>query len=374
MPGSDDLSVALARLGMGRQKADAEIRPLLLRMVVDLFLQKRHHAPADLRSFEAIVAPLLADLDTMTRRRLIERLFDHPATPVALLDRLMDDESLIAADLYRHASCEEDGLLAAASTASAMVAVSIAQRTGLAPSVVQALVARPEARIATALADNASVDFAPAALQAMVARARHDRDLAERLTTRLADPLAVAPLFPIVSQRQRRRMIEAARRLDLGQRSRGRPDSATTTTLVRLNQLALAAEWESFDDTLCLALGREGSALRPLLHDGTGDVLALALAAVGVTGEIAARIFILGEPAIGRSITAVRRLTALVDTVTPTTARRLLDAMLGSATAPRRAATGMAAEALPSAGRRIEAVPAAPRWDVTEAALRRVRR
>lgn len=369
MPSSDDLSVALARLGMGRRTAAAEIRPLLLRIVVDLFLQKRHHAPADLRSFEAMVGPLLADVDTATRRQLVERLFDHPATPLALLDRLMDDESLIAADLYRHASCDEAALLAAAATGSAMAAAAIAQRTDLPQSVVQALVGRPEARIATALADNGSVAFAPAALQAMVARARHDRDLAERLAARIGDPLAVAPLFPLVSQRQRRRMIEAVRRLELGQRPRGRADGATAAILARLNQLALAGEWDSFDDTLCLALGHGGRALRPLLHEGAGDVLALALAAVGVTGEIAARIFILGEPAIGRSVAAVRRLTTLVETLAPAAARRLLDAILGGPTDARRPAA--AATDLPGPGRRIEA---AVRREVAETAPRRVRR
>lgn len=372
MPSSEDLSGALARLGMRRENRDGEIRPLLLRLVVDLFLQRRHHAPADLRNFEAIVGPLLADVDTQTRRQLIERLFDHPATPAALLDRLMDDESLIAADLHRHASCDENALLAAAASASAMVAVSIAQRTDLPQGVIAMLVGRPEARVATALADNTSIAFAPRELQAMMARARRDRDLAERLAAHITDPLAVAPLFALVSQRQRRRMIEAVRRLDLGHRSKGRADSATAATHARLNQLALAGEWDAFDDTLCLALGREGSALRPFLHEGAGDVLALALAAVGVTGEVAARIFILGEPAIGRSVTAVRRLTALVDTLTPSAARRLLDAMLGIVPDARRPAT-VAADAVPGAGRRTESVPAVTRREVSDAP-RRLRR
>lgn len=370
MPSSDDLAGALARLGMGRQNPDTEIRPLLLRIVVDLFLHKRHHAPADLHTFEAIVGPLLTDVDAATRRQLIERLFDHPATPAALIERLMDDESLIATDLYRHASFDEAGLLAAAATGSTMVAVSIAQRTDLLPSIVRALVVRPELRVATELADNPAITFEPAEVEAMVARARCDRDLAERLASRIADPLAIAPLFPLLSQGQRRRMIEAARRLDLGHRPRGRPDGAAAATLARLNQLALAGEWDSFDDTLCLAIRGKASALRPLLHEGGGDVLALALAAVGATGDIAARIFILGEPAIGRSVSAVRRLTTLVETLAPTAARRLLDAMLSGETEARRPV----ADALPTVGRRIEAVPRAAPREVAEAPLRRVRR
>ncbi len=370
MPTSDDLAGALARLGMGRQNPDAEIRPLLLRIVVDLFLQKPHHAPADLRTFEAIVGPLLTDADPATRRRLIERLFDHPATPAALLERLMDDEALIATDLYRHASFDEAGLLAAAATGPAMVAASIAQRTDLPPSVVRALVRRPELRVATAVAENAAIAFEPAELQAMVARARGDRDLAERLAARIGDPLAVAPLFPLLSPRQRRRMIEAVRRLDLGCRQWGRPDGATTATLARLDQLALAGEWDSFEDALCLAVGGRTSALRPLLHEGGGDVLALALAAVGATEELAARIFILGEPAIGRSVAAVRRLATLVATLAPTAARRLLEAMLAGATETRRPL----ADTLPPPARRIEAVPTAPRRDLAEAPPRRMRR
>lgn len=367
---SDDLAGALARLGTGRHDPDAEIRPLLLRIVVDLFLQKRHHAPADLRTFEAIVSPLLTDVDTVTRRRLIERLFDHPATPAALLERLMDDESLIATDLYRHASFNEGGLLTAAATGSLMVAAAIAQRTDLPLSVVRALVGRPEDRIATVLAGNVSVVFETAELETMVARARGNRDLAECLVTRLADPLAAAPLFPLLSQRQRRRMIESVRRLDLGRRQWGRPDGTTIATLARLDQLALSGEWDSFDDALCFAISGAGNALRPLLHEGGGDVLALALAVVGAPEELAARIFILGEPAIGRSVAAVRRLTTLVGLLAPAAARRLLDAMLGIRTEARRPA----AELLPVVLRRSEAEPVAARREVVEAPLRRVRR
>lgn len=366
MPGSEDLSAALARLGMRHHRPDTEIRPLLLRIVVDLFLHKRHHAPADLRAFEAIVGPLLSDTDTATRRRLIETLSDHPATPAALLERLMDDESLIATDLYRHASFDETGLLVTAATGPAMVAASIAQRPHLPPSVVRALIRRPERRVAIALADNAAIAFEPAELEAMVARARSDRDLAERLASRIADPLAVAPLFPLLSQRPRLRMIEAACRLDLGRRPWGRPDGVTAVSLARLDQLALAGEWDSFDDALCLAVGGRAGALRPLLHESGGDVLALALAAIGASPDLAARIFILGEPAIGRSVTAVRRLTTLVDTLAPTAARRLLEAMLGGEAEARRPV----ADTLPVAGRRMEAV----RRESAEASPRRMRR
>ena len=370
MPRSDDLPAALARLVMGHQNAEAEIRPLLLRIVVDLFVQKRHHAPADLRIFEAIVGPLLTDADTATRRRLVEMLFDHPATPAALLERLMDDESLIATDLYRHASFEEAELLAAAATGPAIVAASVAQRTDLSVHVVQALVARPEPRVATALADNAAIAFQPADLKAMVARARCDRNLAERLAASIADPLAVAPLFPLLSQRQRRRMIEAVRRLDLGRRPWGRPDSVTAAVFVRLNQLALAGEWDGFDDALCLAVGHRSGALRPLLHESGGDVLALALAAIGATADLAARIFILGEPSIGRSVPAVRRLTTLVDTLAPTAARRLLEAMLGEEADARRPAK----DTPPAIDRRVEAVQPTQRRVIVEASPRRQRR
>ncbi len=328
MPNSDDLAVALAHLGMLRHNPTSTIRPLLLRVVVDLFLHKRHHAPDDIRTFEAMVTPLLDDVDAATRRVLVDRLFDHPATPAAVLDRLMDAESQIGAEVYRHASFAEAELLAIAETGPAMTAATVAQRPDLPPDVITALVERPEPRIAQALADNAAVVLAPSQFQALVRRARTDRDLAERLAAREGDPLATAPLFALVSPRQRRRIVDAVRRHELGRRPWGRPDRATVATLERLDRLVLGGEWDVFEDTLCLALGERHRALRPLLRDGTGDILALALAAVGATADLAARVFILGDPAIGRSVSAVRRLTTMVDTLAPAAARRLLEAIV----------------------------------------------
>lgn len=370
----DDLPAALARLGRLDQGRDASIRPVLLRVVVDLFLQKHHHAPDELTTFEAMVGPLLETADPGTRQPLMERLYGHPAAPAGLLDRYLDDESLIAAEVYRHASLSDPDLLAAAEEGSPVIATAVAHRPGLPAVVVAALAARTEHRITLALAANPDAALAPADLRRLVKRAQADHALAELLASRAGDPLAIAPLFPLVSPTQRRRMIDAVRRMDLGRRDWGRPDRAPALTLDRLDRLVLGGEWDGFDHLVALTLGCDHRVIQPLLHDGTGDILALALTAIGMPAASAARAFILGEPRIGHSVATVRRLTRLVDTVPAGAARRLIGAMIdGRPEEPRRSSTGMPAKGSNRGGRRpdlVAADPSAPHRDRIEARLR----
>lgn len=367
MPALDNLSVALARLGMGSTE-DAAFRPVLLSVVVDLFVGRRHHAPADIELFAAMIGPLVEGTSRTTRRRLLDKLFSHPAAPPSLIARLMDDESVIEAEMFQHATLSDEQLLAAAESGPAMFAAAIAQRSAVPPGLVDVLVSRPEKPVIDALVDNDAIGFTPAQTRALVARAAGDPILAARLVPRIADPLATAPLFPLLSSRVRSLVIGRLRRQALGTREWGRPDKATAALAERLDRLVLGGEWDGFDEVLCDAttLGRR---LVPLLHDGRGELLALALAAAGVGTEVAARAFILGEPAIGRSVPAVRRLTGIVDTVSAGAARRLLAAMLEHVPPERRPTP----QRVTTGGRRGEALmePLARQRDPAAAATGR---
>jgi uncharacterized protein (DUF2336 family) len=337
---TDDLPEALARLVALGQSPDVNIRPVLLRVTVDLFVNKSHHAPEDIHQFDAIVSVLFDDADLQTRTIVAEKLAWHPQTPRTLIDRFLADEPGVAAMAYAHADLEPKLLTAAATWGPAPLALAVACRPSLSDDLVEVLAGRPEDEVIHALVANPAVTLNRMTFQQLIRRARTDEILAARLIERPADPIDLAPLFPIARAEQRQAIIEAARRLELGKRQWGRLDGATADTLARLDRMVMSGERESFETALGLALGIDTASLNVLMHDEGGEIVALALAALGASPDMAARVFILGDPRIGRSVQRVRALTAIVATVSPHAARRLVAAMTASPAESRRSAQG----------------------------------
>ncbi len=343
MSGHDEFPVALERLVALGQSPDVNIRPVLLRVVVDMFVHKAHHAPADLKQFEVIVSHLLDNADAEARLVVAEKLARHSATPPALLERFIADRESIAAKVYAHASLDESTLTDAAAWSPAEIALAVAGRTDLPTGTIAALADRPEPAISRQLAANGSAVLDRPIFQQLVRRAKADTALARLLAGRAADPIDLAPLFPIVGPEQRQAVIEAARRLELGRRQWKRLDGATAETLAHMDRLMLRGDREAFETALAAALGTDGQVLGALLNEDSGEILALALAAVGASPEQAARVFIVGDPRIGRSVARVRALTHIVETVSTHAARRLIGAITGGLDeAPRRPAAGSA--------------------------------
>ncbi len=351
MSAPDELPVALERLVALGQSPDVNIRPVLLRVVVDMFVRKEHHAPADLQQFATIVSHLLDDADPDARLLVADKLSRHPATPRILLDRFVAEQGLLACTVYRHAELDDETLGAAAAWGGVEVATALAGRPGLTPSVVTALVERPENAVLCELARNADATLDRASFQKLARRARTDDELAALLARRAADPLDLAPLFHLVGAEQRQAIIEASRRSELGKRQWGRLDGTTAAALDQMDRLVRCGERDAFETLLSRALGIKGDHLIPLLHDPGGEALALALTAAGATPDMAARVFILGDPRIGHSVAKVRALVHIVETLSAHAARRLIDAMAGSAESRRR---NSVVARQPAPARRIE--------------------
>ena len=124
----------------------------------------------------------------------------------------------------------------------------------------------------------------------------------------------------------------AARREDLGPETRRlRLGPEETAALTRVERAILSPDRDGFDTALALALRLPLADVWRLIDDPKGEPLALALAAIGASAELAARVFILSGPAIGHSVMAVRMLTTLVETMPRRTASRLISAMTPAA-------------------------------------------
>lgn len=84
------------------EKNGVDIRPTLLRVLTDLYVQKTTHTREEEQRFAELALWLLASADLPTRVAVASKLGGHPATPHPVLRRLARDVAEVAAPVLRH--------------------------------------------------------------------------------------------------------------------------------------------------------------------------------------------------------------------------------------------------------------------------------
>src|SRR5947199_4340415 len=80
-PGFDGLMTLSRREGV-------DIRPTLLRVLTDLYVQTTAHSADEERQFVELTSRLIEQVDDATRAVVRGRLSVYPATPAAIMDKL----------------------------------------------------------------------------------------------------------------------------------------------------------------------------------------------------------------------------------------------------------------------------------------------
>jgi hypothetical protein len=87
------------------QRDGFDIRPTLLRVLTDLYLQKPAHPPHDERYYTELALRLINSTDVPARAAVAERLAPYPAAPRAVILRLAHDVIDVAGPILRHSAC-----------------------------------------------------------------------------------------------------------------------------------------------------------------------------------------------------------------------------------------------------------------------------
>ena len=87
------------------QRDGFDIRPTLLRVLTDLYLQKPTHPPDDERYYTELALRLINSTDVPARAAVAERLAAYPAAPRAVILRLARDVIDVAGPILRHSPC-----------------------------------------------------------------------------------------------------------------------------------------------------------------------------------------------------------------------------------------------------------------------------
>jgi len=102
----------LAELGA---RDNVDIRPTLLRVMTDLYIQKDHHSEQEERHFTELALRLIDLVDAETRAVVARKIAAHPAAPLAVRQRLMKSTPAAMVEPKRPAARSASGGEGAAS-------------------------------------------------------------------------------------------------------------------------------------------------------------------------------------------------------------------------------------------------------------------
>lgn len=266
------------------RREGVDIRPTLLRVLTDLYVQASAHSADEERQFVELASRLIEEVDDATRAAVRARLAVYPATPAEILNKL---------GLRRS---HPDQLMPVAAPIPA------------GPPLAQPLKTPTEAQLR----------------------------MASNLAMRPRDAAEITDLFFAADARERvlilhnleETPLKAAVRIPAGRAARA---------VEILEMAAFAEDVENFTLELGEALILPSRIAAEMVNDPGGEPLACALRALDAPGAVFQRVLMFLNPELGSSVQYVFRLSRLYDRLSERSALVMLAAWRGSTMAVTRA-------------------------------------
>jgi hypothetical protein len=266
------------------RREGVDIRPTLLRVLTDLYVQTSSHTGDEERQFVELTSRLIDQVDDATRAAVRARLSIYPATPPAIREKLALKP---AAPDHRRPLVR---------------VVKLAQ-----PALVQP---KPPSEVQSRVASTLSMqpNDASEISEMFFAAGPGER---EAILGNLADtPLKPSARIPL------RRAACAIETLEMA---------------------AFAADAENFTLELGNALMLPSRIAEQVVSDASGEPLACAVRALGMSIQVFERVLLFLDPVLGSSVTRVYRLSRLYGVLSERTALIMVAAWRGATMAVTRA-------------------------------------
>jgi len=277
-PGFDGLMTLSRREGV-------DIRPTLLRVLTDLYVQARSHSPDEERQFVELTSRLIEQVDDATRAAVRSRLAIYPGTPLKTMIQL-----------------------------------------GLRP-------ARPSDPVPLAV----EIAAAPAAAEPAVRQPTEvELRLASNLSMQPKDAAEISDLFFAASSADRAAILYNLNDTPLKASARI-PELRAKRALHILEMAAFASDAENFALELGEALILPARIAAQVTNDPGGEPLACAMKALDTPSPIFQRVLLFLNPEFGTSVQKVYRISRLYDRLTERSALVMIAAWRGSSMATARA-------------------------------------
>jgi len=265
----------LTHLGL---RGGVDMRPTLLRVLTDLYVQKLTHTPDEERHYTELALRLLDAVDVATRAAVAGRLAHHLSPPARVIRQLAADLPEVAAPVRAHPVLQR-GARASEAVAPVMPVAEVA---------------------ATRVQKHRETDTPPAAPSRHLIAGDVASDLNELFFAASADERRLILLnleiaVPIPTGR-----VQFAREAAVGR---------------RLETAALARNREDFAQLLAHSLQIPHPQARRIAGDTLGEPVVAAAKALNLPRDVVYRILLFVNTTVGHSVERVHTLAALYDEV-----------------------------------------------------------
>lgn len=287
-------------LSLSRREG-VDVRPTLLRVLTDLYVQAATHTADEEAQFAELATRLIDTVDDATRAAVRGKLSIYPHTPIAVRQQLGLEP--VASE---PAPVDDDYEIVEAASDEPAPAETMANETMTAEAAAET--APPEA----------TVHHMPS------------------LAMQPADAAALQDMFDKASSRERAAMLRNLDIAPLKPSVRVDPRRAARA-VTSLEHYAMAADVEAFTAELGDALILPKHVAATIVNDPLGEPLACAMRTLTMPSEVFQRVLLFLNPAIGTSVLDVYRLARLYDVLSERAALVMLAAWRGASVAQTRA-------------------------------------
>ncbi len=300
-----------------------DVRPTLVRVLTDVYVQKRGHTREEERRFTELALWLLSSVDHATRAAVARKLSIYPETPRPVARLLAADEFDIAEPVLRSSPClTGEDLLAIAVERGSRHAEAIAARESHGETAVPAL-AGPrddsgEANPDTTEGEPEEVDMSD---QPSGETAAPERPQAGDIAAEVKD-VSIGQRFLDAKASERGTIL--AHLAEASSADAPPPPPPPLDAIARLEAAALDKRPNDFAYELQKLLRVSRSRAQDIVDDARGEPVVIAAKAIGMPRDVLLRVLLFLNPLIGESVERVFDLMEVHYQLTPQAARMLV--------------------------------------------------
>ena len=271
-------------------RGEADMRPTLIRVLTDLYVQKLTHTAEEERHYTELALRLLDGVDVATRAIVAGRLARHLSPPLRVMERLARDLPGVAEPVRAHPLLQPGGKPAAPEVPASAAAEPVA----------------PDEQAGESRQDDESIPRTdwPAVIAPDVASELNELFFAADTNERRLILLNIEIVAPLPAGR-----VVPTR------------DAAA---IQRLERAALTQNREEFAQHLAQALGIPRAQARRIAGDELGEPIVTAAKALNMPRDVIYRILLFVNTAIGHSVERVHALATLYDEMPPQAAEHMV--------------------------------------------------
>jgi hypothetical protein len=270
-------------------RGGVDMRPTLIRVLTDLYVQKLKHTPDEERHYTELALRLLDAVDVATRATIAAKLAPHLSPPLRVVQYLVNDVPEVAAPLRGHAVLRQP---APADRAAPPPAIAPVVATAAPVQSERAELAGTEEPVS----DRPARGDIPRLLDPSIAGELNDQFFTATADERRLILLNLHVVAPLSAGQ-----VAISRDPAIGQ---------------RLEAAALGSYREDLAKHFALALHIPREQARRITRDNFGEPLVVAVKALGVPRDVFHRILMFANPSVGHSVERVQALAALFDEMT----------------------------------------------------------